>query len=66
MVELRRRCAADDSVRPLFQNENQFRQLYEVRRNAYMKADFRVETAGKTVAQVAAEVSTLLGWDSRR
>jgi shikimate kinase len=66
VVELRRRCAADDSVRPLFQDENQFRQLYEVRRNAYMKADFRVETAGKTVAQVAAEVSTLLGWDSRR
>jgi shikimate kinase len=64
LAELRRRCAADGSARPLFQDENQFRQLYEDRRDDYMKADFRVDTAGKTVAQVAAEVGTLLGWDS--
>ncbi len=66
LPELRRRCAAEGSARPLFQDENQFRQLYEQRREAYMKADFRVDTSGKTVAQVAAEVGALLGWDSRK
>ena len=66
VAELRQRCAAEGSSRPLFQDENQFRQLYELRRNAYMKADFRVDTSGKTVAQVAAEVGALLGWDGRK
>jgi shikimate kinase len=64
LAELRQRCALEGPVRPLFQDENQFRQLYEQRRDAYMKADFRVDTSGKTVTQVAAEVSTLLGWDN--
>lgn len=54
--ELRRRCATENATRPLFQDENQFRQLYEGRRDAYMKADFRVMTTGKTVVQVASEV----------
>jgi shikimate kinase len=61
VAELRRRCAVEGSPRPLFQDENQFRQLYEQRRDAYMKADFRVDTVGKTVAEVAAEVGALLG-----
>lgn len=61
--ELRQRCFDEGAVRPLFQNENQFRQLYESRREAYMKADFRVDTSGKTVAQVTAEVAALLGQD---
>ena len=66
VAELHRRCAAEGATRPLFQDENQFRQLYEQRRAAYMKADFRVDTAGKTVAQVAAEVGALLELDIPR
>jgi shikimate kinase len=65
LSELRRRCASEGATRPLFQDENQFRQLYEHRRDAYMKADFRVDTTGKTVAQVADELNALLEWDGR-
>jgi len=59
--ELHRRCAPHAASRPLFRDENQFRQLYECRRSAYMTADVRVDTAGKTPAQVAAEVASTLG-----
>ncbi len=54
--ELLRRCAPQGGSRPLFQDENQFRQLYEARRHAYMKADLRIETSGLTVEQVAEEL----------
>jgi len=46
LEELRRRCAQDGLGRPLFRDENQFRQLYETRRQRYMEADLRVETGG--------------------
>ncbi len=61
--ELRRRCAHLGGARPLFADENQFRQLYEARRSGYMKAGFRVETAGKTVSQVVAEINQRLRLD---
>jgi len=61
LEELRRRCAAQASARPLFRDENQFRQLCESRRGGYMRADVRVDTGGKTPAQVAAEVAGALG-----
>jgi shikimate kinase len=61
LEELRRRCAPQAAARPLFRDENQFRQLYERRRCAYMTADLRVDTAGKTPAQVAKEVAISLG-----
>ena len=54
--ELRRRCAVAHSARPLFQEENRFRQLYEERRMRYMAVELRVDTEGKSIAQVAAEV----------
>ena len=59
--ELRRRCARTADSRPLFQDENQFRQLYEQRRSAYMKADLCVDTCGRNVSEVASEVASLLG-----
>lgn len=59
--ELRRRCRFMSDTRPLYTEENQFRQLYEARRGAYMAAGLRVDTADKTVAQVATEVANLLG-----
>jgi len=56
------RCHRERKVRPLAQNENQFRQLYEQRRNGYMKAEHRVETAGKAVREIVTEIVSRLGW----
>ena len=54
--ELRRRCATGGPERPLARDENLFRQLYEARRSAYMAAEMRVDTGGKTPEQVVEEV----------
>lgn len=61
--ELRRRCAPEGALRPLFRDENQFRQLYEARRRHYMKAALRVDTGAKSVEQVASELIALLQLD---
>lgn len=54
--ELRRRCASGGPERPLANDENLFRQLYEARRGAYMAAEMRVDTGGKIPEQVVDEV----------
>ncbi len=54
--ELRRRCASGGPERPLFHDENLFRQLYEARRGGYMAAGMCVDTGGKTPEQVVEEV----------
>jgi shikimate kinase len=59
--ELMNRCRPEAGQRPLFQDENQFRQLYEERRSAYMKAGLCVDTSGQSVSEVASEVASLLG-----
>jgi shikimate kinase len=59
--ELMDRCRAQAGQRPLFQDENQFRQLYEERRSAYMEAGLCVDTSGQSVSEVASEVASLLG-----
>jgi shikimate kinase len=58
--ELLRRCLSENRVRPLCQEREKFRQLYEARREFYLKARCRVETAGKDVEAVAAEVACSL------
>jgi len=58
--ELHRRCAPKAGARPLFQDENQFRQLYEARRSGYMEADLRVETGGKSIDTIVNEVISRL------
>lgn len=58
--ELRQRCRHMGNARPLFADENQFRQLFEARRGGYMAAGVRVDTVGKTVPQVATEVAERL------
>ena len=60
LLELRKRCGAQGETRPLFRDENQFRQLYESRRSGYMKADLRVDTAGKAVVEIVNEVLSRL------
>jgi shikimate kinase len=59
--ELWRRCEQDPVRRPLRQELEQFRQLYEARRPGYMAAALRIQTSGKDVATVAAEVAVSLG-----
>ena len=59
--ELLRRCMDEETKRPLRQNPEQFRVLYEKRRRSYMKAAVRIETGGKDVDTVAAEVACSLG-----
>lgn len=59
--ELRRRCEAAPNVRPLRQSLTRFRELYETRRQFYMKARVRIETNGKDVDAIAAEVACSLG-----
>jgi shikimate kinase len=54
--ELLRRCASGGPDRPLARDQNLFRQLYEGRRSAYMAAEMRVDTGGKTPEQVVEEV----------
>jgi len=58
--ELFRRCEQEQRQRPLHQDARQFRELYEKRRASYMKASRRIETNGKDVDTVAAEVACSL------
>jgi len=58
------RCQREGKIRPLLQDQNQFRQLYEARRSGYMKADHRVETAGKSVQQIVTEIKLQLGFSN--
>jgi shikimate kinase len=55
--ELFRRCQRQGLKRPLHQDETHFRNLYEMRRPLYMAATCRVETGGKAVAEIAAEIA---------
>jgi shikimate kinase len=59
--ELLRRCEEEPTKRPLRQDARQFRELYEARRRSYMKAIVRIETTGKDVDTVAAEVACSMG-----
>lgn len=60
LEELRRRCQTEKKVRPLAQQEARFAELFTARRADYDRARFRVQTLGKPVEQVAAEVARLL------
>jgi shikimate kinase len=58
--ELFRRCAPEAGERPLATDENQFRQLYESRREVYMRAGVRVDTTALSPEQVAEEIARRL------
>jgi shikimate kinase len=59
--ELFRRCQEQQLDRPLRRDLDEFRRLYESRRGCYLKAVVRIETAGKSVEEVAAEAVASLG-----
>lgn len=53
---LRQRCQSQGADRPLFQDKESFRELYETRRPHYLRAGVRIDTTHNTVPQVAAEI----------
>src|SRR4051794_40171846 len=60
LEELQRRCRGERKARPLAQQQERFAELFAARRAGYELARFRVQTMGKPVEQVAAEVERLL------
>lgn len=58
--ELHRRCSDGRAARPLAQDREKFNQLFASRKHAYELADLRIQTAGKSIEQVAAELEYLL------
>jgi len=62
--ELFRRCEQDVVRRPLQRGFREFQNLYEVRRPHYLKAGLTIDTNGKDVGTVAAEVACGLGLQS--
>ena len=60
LEELKRRCTADGTVRPLARDEKNFAGLFESRRPAYELASVRVQTFGKNVEAVAEEIERML------
>ncbi|HZU43554.1 MAG TPA: shikimate kinase [Terriglobales bacterium] len=59
--ELWRRCQEHETERPLRRDREQFRELYEARRRSYSAAAIIVQTAGKSVEEVAAEIAHRAG-----
>lgn len=59
--ELFRRCEQECVGRPMRHDARQFRELYEQRRPFYLKAGWRVDTSGKDLETIAAEVACSLG-----
>jgi shikimate kinase len=59
------RCKQDGPERPLMNDENHFRQLYERRRPAYMEADVHIHTGGKAPAAIVNEIIALLKFRSK-
>ncbi|MGH9528829.1 MAG: shikimate kinase [Terriglobales bacterium] len=59
--ELFRRCRQQRLNRPLRQGEANFRKLYETRLPLYMSATYHIETDGKPIEQIAAEIVRIVG-----
>jgi shikimate kinase len=66
--ELWQRCckqaAQTQAERPLLKNIEQFRQLYDSRRQSYRKASLKIQTGSRTVDAIAAEIAEKLGLES--
>jgi len=64
VAELWERCckqaAASAPERPLLRSQQQFRELYEARRKAYLKATIRIQTSGRSVQKIATEIAERL------
>jgi shikimate kinase len=63
--ELWQRCRKQaneaGAERPLLGSRDRFGELHATRRRAYLKASLKIETGGRTVDEIAAEVADVLG-----
>jgi shikimate kinase len=63
--ELWQRCCKQASEsgteRPLLSSRGRFRELHATRRRTYLKAALKIETGGRTVDAIAAEIADVLG-----
>ncbi len=63
--ELWQRCCTQASEaraeRPLLRTMEQFRELYEARRGGYSKASVKIQTGGRAVETIVAEIAETLG-----
>lgn len=64
--ELWRRCSDDPAERPLRKDREQFSRLYEWRLPFYRQATVVVDTAGKDLASICAEIETALHLERKR
>lgn len=60
LEELRRRVGNESKVRPLAQQQERFNELFAARRADYALARYKVQTLGKPVGQITAEIEQLL------
>lgn len=58
--QLRYRCSQNSGSRPLFQDDERFRSLYNSRREHYLRANIRIDTTSKTIDAVAQEIINAL------
>jgi shikimate kinase len=66
LKELWQRCTRQanlDAKRPLQTSENKFREAYKAREQFYRTASLQLETAGKQVEVIAAEIAQAFGLD---
>jgi len=63
--ELWQRCCQQASEagaeRPLLRSQDQFRELHQIRRERYAKASMRIETGGRSIEAIIAEIIQKLG-----
>lgn len=58
--ELRRRCESQGRSRPLARNQVKFNELFAARQQAYSLCQFQVESFGRGIEDVAAEVERMV------
>jgi shikimate kinase len=54
-------ATATGAARPLAQNLEQFRSLYDSRRTSYLQARLKIKTGGRTVEEIATDIAQALG-----
>jgi shikimate kinase len=57
----RKQASESGAERPLLSSRDRFGELHAARRRTYLKASLKIETAGRTVDAIAAEIAEALG-----
>jgi len=57
----RKQAGAAGVERPLLRSQEDFRKLYAVRRKRYLRATRRIDTGGRSIDAIAAEIARTLG-----